>query len=126
MTAALRLSILPGTLAVARLASHAELPSWVRGAFVTISRTSDELSIVCDEGSVPEHVQAERGWGAFKLHGPIPFEVVGIAAALLTPLAEALIPVFLISTFDTDYVLVKRERLDEAAAVLRLAGHDVS
>jgi hypothetical protein len=51
--------------------------------------------------------------------------MVGIAAALLTPLAEALIPVFLISTFDTDYVLVKRERLDEATAVLRLAGHDV-
>jgi hypothetical protein len=126
MTAALRLSILPGTLAVARLASDAELPQWVRGNFVTISRTLDELSIVCDDEAVPNDVHAERGWAVFKLHGPIPFQMIGIAAALVTPLAEAQISVFLISTFDTDYLLVKRERLSEAADVLRRAGHDVS
>jgi uncharacterized protein len=126
MTAALRLSILPDTLAVARLAPEAALPDWIRGAFVTISRTADELSIVCDDDAVPQDIQAERGWAVFKLHGPIPFQMIGIAAALVNPLAEAKISVFLISTFDTDYLLVKRERLTKAADVLRRAGHDVS
>jgi hypothetical protein len=122
----LRLSTLPGTLAVARLEADAPVPDWARGAFLTITRTGDELSIVCDDDAVPEGVQAERGWAAFKLHGPIPFEMIGIAAALLAPLAEARISVFMISTYDTDYVLVKRERLAEAADALRRAGHDVS
>lgn len=123
---ALRLSTLPGTLAVARLAPGDALPDWARGEFLSISRTADELSIVCDDAAVPAGVQAERGWRALKLHGPIPFELVGIAAALVAPLAEARISVFVLSTYDTDYVLVRSERLEDAAEALRRAGHEVS
>lgn len=122
----LRLSTLPGILAVARLGAGDAVPDWARGDFLSITRTADELSIVCDDAAVPSGVQAERGWRALKLHGPIPFELVGIASALVAPLAEARISVFVLSTFDTDYVLVKGERLDDAAEALRRAGHDVS
>jgi hypothetical protein len=112
-------------LAVCRLAPDAEIPLWARGAFVSITRTRDELSIVCDDEEVPEGIQAERGWRAFQVEGPIPFEVTGVAAALVGPLAEARISVFPIATFDTDYLLVKEEAFANAVAVLRRAGHDV-
>ena len=81
----------------------------MRGAFTSITRTPDELSIVCDEDAVPADIKAERGWRTLRIEGPIPFEMVGVAAALLSPLAEAGISIFLVSTFDTDYLLVKDE-----------------
>ncbi|MBV8519325.1 MAG: ACT domain-containing protein [Acidobacteria bacterium] len=121
----MRIAMLDVRLAVCRLASDAELPSWPRGAFTCVTRTRDELSIVCDEDAVPDDVQAERGWRAFQVEGPIPFEVTGVAAALVGPLANARISVFPIATYDTDYVLVKAESFENAAGVLRSAGHDV-
>lgn len=122
----LRITALPHRLAVCRLAPGASLPSWVRGAFTSITRTDEELSIVCDEDAVPPDVQAERGWRAMRVDGPVPFDVTGVAAALVSPLAEARISVFLIATYDTDYLLVKDEAFARAAGVLRGAGHDVS
>jgi uncharacterized protein len=122
----LRISILPSRLAVCRLAPHAEPPSWVRGAFTSVTRTADELSIVCDDDAVPADVKAERGWRAMKVEGPIPFEMTGVAAALVAPLAAAKISVFLLATFDTDYLLLKEEVLDAATGILRGAGHDIS
>jgi hypothetical protein len=119
----LRIAIQPYTLAVCRLDPSAEFPSWARGPFVSITRTDDELSIVCDEAAVPDGVQAERGWRCLKVEGPIPFEVTGVAAALVGPLAEARISVFLLATFDTDYLLVKRESFERAVETLRAAGH---
>src|SRR5436190_539319 len=108
----LRISTLPTTLAVCRLAAESPLPSWVRGTFTSVTRTRHELSIVCNDDAVPKEVKAERDWRAFMVEGPIPFEMTGIAAALIAPLAEARISVFLIATFDTDYVLVKSEQLE--------------
>jgi hypothetical protein len=122
----LRIAILPGSLAVCRLAPDAPLPSWIRGPFTTVSRTDEELSIVCDAEAVPEGVQAERNWRVVRVQGPIPFEVTGVAAALVSPLAEARISVFPIATFDTDYLLLKEETFDRAVDVLRAAGHDVA
>jgi uncharacterized protein len=121
----LRLSILPQAIAVCRLAPDAPLPTWVRGAFTCVSCTPEELSIVCDEAAVPGDVQAERGWRGVKVEGPIPFETTGVAAALVGPLAEARISVFLVSTYDTDYLLVKEETFAGALAVLRAAGHEI-
>jgi len=122
----LRISILPARLAVCRLAPDAAVPTWVRGAFTSVTRTADELSIVCDDDAVPSDVQAERGWRAMKVEGPIPFEMTGVAAALVTPLANAKISVFLLATFDTDYLLLKDEVFESATAVLRGERHEIS
>ena len=122
----LRIAVLPHRLAVCRLSSDAPLPSWIRGAFTSVTRTDEELSIVCDDEAVPPDVQAERGWRLLKVQGPIPFEVTGVAAALIAPLADAHISVFLLATYDTDYLLLKEESFARALEVLRAAGHTVT
>ena len=122
----MRLSILPSPVAVCRLAPEAAVPEWARGAFLSVTRTADELSVVCDDDAVPADVQAERGWRALKLEGPIPFSMTGVAAALLAPLAEARISIFLISTYDTDYLLLKSESFARALDVLRGAGYEIA
>lgn len=122
----LRLSVLPVPVAVCRLAPEAGMPAWIRGAFTSATRTADELSIVCDDDAVPDGVQAERGWRVLKLEGPIPFAMTGVASALLAPLAEARISIFLISTYDTDYLLLKAETFARAVEVLRGAGYEIA
>ncbi|HEY6304126.1 MAG TPA: ACT domain-containing protein [Terriglobales bacterium] len=112
-------------LSVSRLASDACIPAWaLEGGFFCVVRTLDELSIVCSEDRVPDVALAERGWVALKLEGPFPFPMTGVLASFLQPLAEAQISVFAISTFDTDYVLIKRENLKEAVMALGAAGHE--
>lgn len=113
---------LDGRFAVCRLGPSSPFPSWPAGAFVSITRTPDELSIVCAEESVPDDVQCERDWRALRVEGPIPFEVTGVAASICTPLANAGISVFLIATFDTDYVLVKNDAFARAVDALRASG----
>ncbi len=88
-----------------------------------MTRSTDELSIVCEDHRVPEGVRVERGWDALKLEGPLPFSMTGVLASFLQPLAEEKIPILAISTFDTDYVLVKREDLERAKKALETAGH---
>lgn len=121
----LRLSVLPFELAVARLAPDARLETIPEGGFVTITRTDEELSIVCEPPFVPGGATVERGWTALKIAGPIPFEMTGVAAAVIAPLAEAKVSVFPIATFDTDYILVRSADLDRAVEVLRSAGHAI-
>lgn len=113
-------TVLDGLFAVARLDAGADVPPWAhRGAFTTITRTPHELSIVCDETGVPEEVAAERGWRCLQLEGPIPFETTGVAAKFTAALAARAIGVFVVSTFDTDYVLVKAAKIDAAVEALR-------
>jgi hypothetical protein len=121
----MRLTLLPLPLAISRLPPGSAIPSWPAGPFVSISRTADELSIVCAEESLPDNVQSERGWRCLKLEGPIPFETIGVAAAITKALADARISVFFVSTYDTDYVLVRAESLDSAVAALAAAGFDL-
>ena len=120
---ALTLTTLPGRFAVCRLGARDAVPDWARGALVSITRTEDELSIICEESGVPEDVQAERGWVCFKVLGPLPFEMVGVAAALTTPLAEAGVSVIVVGTFDTDYLLVKEEMSAKAVAAWEAFAH---
>jgi uncharacterized protein len=120
----LKYRVLPERLAVCQLAADAPVPSWAQeGGFFCVTRSTDELSIVCEDHRVPEGVRAERGWVALKLEGPFPFSMTGVLVSFLRPLAEAKIPIFAISTFDTDYVLVKREDLERAKKSLVTAGH---
>jgi hypothetical protein len=122
----LRLTLLPDELAVCRLAAADPLPRWLPAAgFLSITRTAEELSIVCASGAVPDGTRAEAPWRALAVAGPLDFGLVGVLAALTVPLADAGVPIFALSTFDTDYVLVKAGRLAEAAGALRAAGHIV-
>lgn len=118
----LRIATVPGSFSVCRLDPSADIPPWPRGAFISITRTTDELSIVCESAGIPNDVRAEHEWHCFRVEGPIPFETTGVAAALVSPLAAEKISVFLVATYDTDYLLVNDPR---AASVLRAAGHDV-
>lgn len=121
----LRFSVVPGSFAVLRLPPDAEVPAGVLvPPFHSVTRTPAELSIVCPDGAVPDGAKAERGWAILALEGPFPFELTGILASVLVPLAGAGVGIFALSTFDTDYVLVKRDRLDDALAALAAAGHE--
>lgn len=116
-----------GRWAIVRLAPDAGVPDWLARArlpFVSITRTRAETSIVCDEDIVPDDVTAERGWALIELIGPFALCATGILAAVTRPLAEAGIPLFAISTFDTDHLLVAAIRIDAACAVLVAAAHE--
>lgn len=111
-------------LAVCQPAADTPVPSWPQGGeFFCVVQSADELSIVCEEDRVPEGFRVERGWVALKLEGRFPFSMTGVLASFLQPLAEAKIPIFAISTFDTDFVLVKCEELERARKALEAAGH---
>lgn len=123
----LTLSLLPGTFTICRLDPEANIPDWAKpGGFISVTRTSDELSIVCTGVNVPEGVKADRGWRCFKVEGPLDLSLTGVLASLANPLAEARINIFALSTFDTDYLLVKEEKVSHAAEVLIRAGHRLS
>jgi NAD+ diphosphatase len=112
---------LPGRFAVARLPPGPDLPAWVpaAGAFVTVTRTEEELSVTCPQDTVPPGVRAERDLAALRVEGPLDFALTGILAALTAPLAGAGIPVFAVATYDTDYLLVPGDRVSEALELLR-------
>ena len=123
----LNLTLLPNTFAVSRFAPDAPIPDWATTAPVfSITRTEEELSIVAPESVTPDDVRAERGWRALKLEGPFDFALTGVLASVLQPLADARVSIFAISTFDTDYVLVRFESLNYAISALRAAGHRVA
>lgn len=123
----LNLQLLEGPLAVCRLASKEPIPGWAysAGPLCSITRTSEELSVVCGEAAVPMGLRCERGWRALKVQGPLDFGLTGILDALTDPLAQAGISIFALSTFDTDYLLVREAWLEEALAALRAAGHSL-
>jgi uncharacterized protein len=124
ITYQLALTLLPDTLAVCRLDKDADVPTWaMSGKFFSTTRTADELSLVCPQSVVPDGVRCERGWRYLRVAGTMDFSMIGVVASLVTPLAEAGISVFVVSTFDTDYLLVKEDGLERAMAALRGAGH---
>ena len=126
MPRALTLTILAETFAISKLDKGAPIPNWVSsGGWWSVTRTDDELSVVCPEPQVPRDAISNRGWKCLKVTGPLDFTLTGILASLLKPLAEARISVFSVSTFDTDYLFVKTESLAVTARLLSLTGHQV-
>jgi hypothetical protein len=122
-----KLDVLLGSYAICRLDPHAAIPPWgTHGRFSSIARTPHELSIVCASDEVPGDVQAQRGYRGLVVRGPLDFGLVGIVAALSAVLASASIGIFVVSTYDTDYLFVRAGDLDRAVAVLRDAGHIVA
>lgn len=126
MTDPLRIELLADRLAICRLAADAAPPEeWDEGGFVSLTRTADELSLVCRESLVTRELRAEAGWRLLKLIGPFDFDAVGVLAPIAGVLAAAGISMLPIATFDTDYLLIKQERLAAALALLRAQGHRV-
>ena len=120
----LHLLLLPDRFAICRLGASDEIPDWAyeECGFSSITRTDEELSIVCRQDLVPEALTSSSGWRCLKVKGPLDLEMTGVLAGLTAPLAEAGISTFAISTHDTDYLLVQERRLEEAIAVLSAAG----
>jgi hypothetical protein len=121
-----KLHTLDELYAIVRLEPDAELPAWLQsGHFWSATRSESELSVVCREEDVPTDASAERGWCALELAGPLDFSLTGVVAALVTPLAEAEVPIFVISTFETDYLFVRERDLERSVDALAEAGHSV-
>jgi hypothetical protein len=114
-------------LSVVRMDPKTPVPPWsfLEGRFLSVSRSDEELSIVCESKLVPQGLQEERGWYYFKIQGPIPFGLTGVLSAVLVPLADAKIGIFALSTYDTDYILVKMSDFQAAKQALLDAGHSV-
>jgi hypothetical protein len=123
----LELTVSSERLAICRLEAREPVPVWANGpGFVSVTRTSEELSVVAPEGRIPEGVRCERGWRSVSVKGPLDFATTGVMAALAVPLAEAGISLFAVSTFDTDYLLVRENELFGAIEALRGAGHKLN
>lgn len=121
----MKLTALPGDYSIWRLDADAPLPSIESRQFLSFTRTEDELSVVSLSSDVPEGALAEAGWRCLRVEGPLPFELTGVLAELSKALADAEIPIFVVSTYDTDHLLVKAGELGKACATLRDQGHVV-
>lgn len=124
----LPLEILPDTLAICRLPADAAVPPWASSsaAFLTLSRTPDELSITALQSLVPGGTRCERDYRAIRVRGTLPANLVGVLLSIADPLAQAGVSIFAISTYDTDYVLVKERDIPAAVEALRRAGHELN
>jgi hypothetical protein len=123
----MKLVVLEDELAVARLDASDPTPAWAtQGSISSVTRTADELSIVCAAADVPANVQAERGWRCLRVVGRLDFSMTGVLASIAGPLAAAKVSILAIATYDTDYVLVREGSVTAAVECLRSAGHEVS
>ena len=127
----MKLKEIAGTYSILRYAPDEKIPDWVyQSGFLSVSRTDEELSIVCDADAVQDAEGAdaqdrEDDWKCLKVQGPLDFSLTGILSSIASPLADAKISIFAISTFDTDYVMLKSDHLGTAKQTLRTAGFDV-
>ena len=123
----LDLLLLKHRFSVCRLTPGEKLPAWALRAadFASVTRTADELSVVCRADVAPKGTRCETGWRVLKIAGPLDFALTGILLAVTKPLADAGVSVFVVSTYDTDYVMVKDEKVEEAVRALTAAGHHV-
>jgi uncharacterized protein len=122
----LNLILSPHLYAVCQFHPDKNIPYWaLLGDFVSLTRTHEELSIVCQQENVPDDIEAERGWRCVQVQGAFDFSVAGVHVSLAVPLAEADISSLAIATFATDYLLIKEENVEQALQVLKWAGHSI-
>lgn len=115
---------LPGSYAIVRLAPDAAIPAWAtHGEFTSITRTADELSIVCPAENLPADAHSPQHWICLKLQGPFAFSQTGVLLSFIEPLSAGGVPIFAISTYDTDHVLIQEESINAALKILHEAGH---
>jgi len=122
----LKFRLLPWPYAIVKLAADSPVPDWTAvGKFTSVTRTSDELSIVCPANNVPPEVTSPHRWICLKLEGPFPFSTTGVLLSFIEPLSANGIPIFAVSTYDTDYVLIQQEYAGAALNELQRAGHEL-
>jgi hypothetical protein len=123
----LTLSLFEGCLAVCRLPSSSTVPTWAfaKGPLNSITRSEKELSVICAETAVPSGVRCERGWRVMKVENTLNFALTGILVSLADPLADAGVSIFTVSTFDSQYLMVKEASIEVALKILVNAGHEV-
>ncbi|MBS7526040.1 ACT domain-containing protein [Fusibacter paucivorans] len=115
----LKLKLMSEPLSVCRLDTNSELPVWaLKDPFFSITKTADELSVVCSQSSVPEGILCETDWCSLKVMGPLDFSLIGILSKISDVLAKASISIFAVSTYDTDYIMLKATNLEAAVAAL--------
>ena len=120
----LKLSVLQDRFAICALDKNSPLPDWaITDGMFSVTRTADELSVVCYESRVPEDVKSNTGWRCLKVEGPLDFSLTGILASLATSLANAGISIFALSTYETDYLLIKENNLNAAISALSEGGY---
>lgn len=120
------LKILESEFSICHLDNRNEIPQWLKTAKIfSVTRTKDELSVVCPTSLVPAGVESSSGWSCIEVKGPLSFDQVGILASIASPLARAGISIFVISTYLTDYILVRKKQLKAAISTLKQAGHTV-
>lgn len=120
----LKLALLNGEYTIHRLSPEQEIPSSIlKSDFFSITRTDEELSILCPSEIALPSEKSEIGWNCIKVLGPLDFALTGILAKISSVLAEAEISIFALSTYDTDYILVKSKKLDIAKEVLKEVGY---
>jgi hypothetical protein len=113
------LSVLPAKFGICHFAKNSPIPAWAKDiSFCSITRTPDELSIICPQEKIPAGILAEKNWRAFKVQGPLGFSLTGIVSSLSKPLADAKISILYISTYETDYLLVEEKNLEGAKKIL--------
>ena len=123
----LNLSVLPQKYAVCRLDPNGHIPHWalLGDNFISLTRTLNELSIICLQENVPRETKAEREWRCAKVDGPFDFSLAGVHTSLAIPLAEANISILAIATYETDHLLIQERDLERAICVLERAGHRI-
>lgn len=123
----LTLSILRETFAICRLDKDAPIPNWaLMGNLFSITRSKDELSIVCPQINVPKDILCNKGWCCLKVKGPLDLTLTGIISSIAETLDKEGISIFLISTYDTDYIMVQEKDLERAVFLLAESGQQVS
>ncbi len=124
----MKLSLISGNYSVYRFAHHEEIPLaiFTSDSFISITRTEDEMSVVCETGLCLDGHREEAGWKLLKIDGPLDFTMVGVVASFSAPLAREKISIFVISTYDTDYLMVKNDKLAKAREVLTSEGFAIT
>ena len=123
----LTLSLFEGCLAVCRLPANSPVPTWAfgKGPLNSITRSEKELSVICSETAVPSGIRCERGWRVMKVENTLNFALTGILVSLADPLADAGVSIFTVSTFDSQYLMVKEASIEVALKILVNAGHEI-
>lgn len=123
----LNLTLLENRFGICRLERDIPIPEWAENeGFCSITRTAEELSIVCPEENIPSGIICEKDWKCLKLEGPLDFSLIGILARISTLLAEEKISIFVISTYDTDYIMIKENDIRPAIEKLSANGYEIS
>lgn len=122
----MKLKLDNGKYVVCRLEKNEKIPTWINTEkFYSITKTEDELSIVCLDENIDENIKCEKGWRVLKIQGPLDFSLVGILSKISVILAENNISIFAISTYDTDYILVKEESIEKTIKVMTENGYNI-